>query len=66
MNTNPIAGRAFICMGYPPGGEEASIPDPALTVATVIFCVVGPFWLITQLARQVIWEREPFPQQANQ
>jgi len=53
MNSNPITGRSHIFTGYPPNENEATNPDPSLTIAVVIFCIVGPFWLIYRLAKHV-------------
>jgi len=53
MFSNPITGRAYIFTGHTPGEEEATTPDPGLTIVTVIFCIVGPFWLIFKLVEQV-------------
>ena len=49
MNFNPFIGRH-----YPSPDENESIdPDPMLTVAIVIFCILGPFWLIFRTVEYV-------------
>jgi len=42
MNFNPFIGRQY----RSPDENESIDPDPMLTVAVVIFCILGPFWLI--------------------
>lgn len=54
MISNPITRRSYIFTGYHPNENEIANPDPSLTIATIIFCVVGPFWLINRFARRVI------------
>ena len=53
MISNPITGRSYIFTGYPPNKNEVANPDPSLTIATIIFCIVGPFWLFLELVDQV-------------
>ena len=49
MFSNPITGRSLIFSGYPPNENEPTNPEPSLTIAIIIFCIVGPFWLINRL-----------------
>jgi len=45
MNFNPLIGRY-----YPSPDETESIdPDPKLTIAIVVLCIMAPFWLIYRL-----------------
>ena len=66
MISNPITGRSYISTKYPPNENEARIPDPGLTIATIIFCIVGPFWLIYKLAEHVTGKRFKFSRQIDQ
>ncbi len=49
MFSNPITGRSFLSSRYPPNETEATDLDPSLILAVVIFCILGPFWLIYRM-----------------
>ena len=50
MFSNPITGRRFI----PPNEPEAINPDPSLTLAVLVFCIAGPFWLLYRLVEHLV------------
>jgi len=66
MNSNLISGHASIFTGYPPGQEKSTVPDPGLTIATIILCIGGPFWLIYRFARYLTGKIGAFSQQEDQ
>ena len=49
MIPNQIIGRGFMHTGYPPSEIEYTLPDSGLTIAIILFFIVGPFWLIYRL-----------------
>ncbi len=53
MYPNAVTGRGAIYAGYPLSENEYTIPDPGLTLAIIIFCIAGPFWLIYRLGEYV-------------
>lgn len=53
MFTNPITGRTLIFTRYPPCEEEIDTPDASITIAIIIYIIVGPFWLIGKFVKHV-------------
>jgi hypothetical protein len=54
MFSNPITGRSFIVLGDSSNDNESALPDPSLTIAVLIFCILGPFWLIYRLVETLL------------
>ena len=66
MISNPITGRSYIFTGDHPNETESANPDPSLTIATVIFCIVGPFWLMYKFVKHVMGKIFKFSRQIDQ
>jgi len=60
MFSNPVTGRRFIFTEDSSDENEAAVPDPELTIAVLVFCVLGPFWLIYRLAEALIKKSAAF------
>ena len=54
MISNLITGRAFIFAKHPLSEDEFIAPNPSLTITAIIFCFVGPFWLIGKFANKLV------------
>ena len=54
MIRGPLPGRRYPYTGYPPSENEYILPDPGLTIAIALFCIVGPFWLIYLIVQRVV------------
>ena len=65
MISNSITGRSYILTKYSPDVNGVTNPDPGLTIAATIFCIVGPFWLIYKLAEHVTGKRFKFSRQID-
>ena len=65
MISNPITGRGFFTENHPNENDSAN-PDPSLTIATVVFCIVGPFWLIYRFVKNVTGKIFKFSRQIDQ
>jgi len=51
---NSLTGRRFPLTEYHPNKEEFEVLDPSLTIAVIIICMVGPFYLLRKFARQIM------------
>ena len=66
MYPNPFTGRSNLSGEYPPTENGTIQPDPNLTIAVVVFCIVGPFWLIYRLVEFVVKRSVLFTSQTLQ
>jgi hypothetical protein len=53
MISNPITDRRIILTGDSQNDNKSITPDVGLTITVVIFCLVGPFWLIYRLIKTI-------------
>ena len=65
MYPNTGTSRGVIYKGYSPSETEYTIPDPSLTLAIIIFCIAGPFWLIYRLGEYVAKKSGLVPKQVT-
>ena len=49
MIPHPITGRAHNIIAH----SEYTLPDPGHTVTVLLFCIVGPFWLMYRLVKNI-------------
>jgi len=66
MYPNPFSGRNYISGEYASNEDGTNEPDLTLTLATVILCIAGPFWLIYRLLEFVVKKSALFTSQAWQ
>ena len=66
MYRNPFTGQRFISGEYASNKDGTNELYPTLTLATVILCIVGPFWLLYRLLEFVAKKSVLFTSQAWQ
>jgi len=66
MYPNPFTGRSNLSGGFPPNENETIQPDPTHTLTAVVFCIVGPFWLVYRLVEFVVRRSALFTSQTLQ
>jgi hypothetical protein len=54
MISNPLTDRRNILTGDSQNENKSISLDPSLTITVVIFCLLGPFWLIYRLAKTIV------------
>jgi hypothetical protein len=54
MASNILNGRCFGWRKYPSNEVNLTPAEPRLTIATVLFCLVGPFWLSYRLIKYLL------------
>ena len=64
MIRDPLRGRRYPYIGHPPNKNEFTLPDTGLTIAIIIFCIVGPFWFIYMILQCVVKKSALFVRQA--
>ena len=54
MFKNPITGRVYTFVECPPEEDGYLPPDPNITLAAIVICIGGPFYLIYKLITGMI------------
>ena len=54
MFSYPIFGRGHIFIGDISNEVEKNEIEPGLTIAVVLFCIMGPFWLLFRIVRYML------------
>ncbi len=54
MVSNLINGQFPVLSENPENVVSQTPAEPSLTIATVILCLVGPFWLIYRLVHRIL------------
>lgn len=54
MFKNPITGRVYTFVECPPEEDGYLPPDPNITLAAIVICIGGPFYLIYKLIKGMI------------
>jgi hypothetical protein len=54
MASNLLNGRCFGWREYSSTEVNLTPAEPRLTIATILFCLVGPFWLSYRIIKRVL------------
>ena len=54
MASNVLNGRCFGLRDYPSNDFNLTPAEPRLTIATILFCLLGPFWLSYRIIKRVL------------